>query len=266
MAVTHTLIYCELKSYKNTQERLYYEGLEQKRQKEKVFDDKWKAQHPFQPNLGLRKRPSSIIQNSNNSEYDKKSEKDMHVQRYIKNNYDEKTGQPLFKPVVNPYNPEVIKKAYQVRYKQELNDQAREVDKKIAAVFRFFTLGSDVLRIQDLDCINLKNECIVLLKNVIVNIIKSNNHLTYSDFVDLVLSENLMPDINRTYDFIEGRKVSGETRKISRRTDSLSAYDSNYDQMIHKVVSDQNVNSVNHNAETLNSKKIKLTKNYSKLV
>lgn len=215
--------------------------------------------------MALRKRQASTVQSTKSINYDKKSENDLYVQRYLKNNFDEKTGQPLFKPVINPYKPEVVQKAYQARFNQELEDKARVVDKRISAVFKFFTLGADVLRIQDLDCINLKNECIVLLKNVIINIIKSNNHLAYSDFVNLVLKENLLPDIERTYDFIEGRKVTGSTNKISRRTDSLSAYDSRYDQVVQKIAKDEEPVSFGGNQQTLKTNKLKLTKNYSKL-
>ena len=246
---------------------MYYEGIEQQKQRQKDLDDKWKANHPFQPNTASKRRQSSVSYQSGSVNYDKKSEHDVYVQRYLKHNFDEKTGQPLFKPVINPYKPEVVRKAYKVRYNQELEEKAKEVDKRIQSVFKFFTLGADVLRIQDLDCINLKNECIVLLKNVIVNIIKSNNHLTYNDFVDLVLRENLLPDIDRTYDFIEGRKINGnKMKKVSKRNESVSRYDSDYDRVIEKVVNEQSANPFNDEEETIKSKRVRLTNNYARLV
>ena len=257
-------ICCKLKSYKNPAERLYYEGIENKKQREKELDDKWKAQHPFEPNLGHKRRQSSVSQISNTINYDKKSDKDIYVQRYFKNNYDEKTGQPLFKPVVNHYNPDVINRAYKTRYKQELEEKAREIDKRIQSVFKFFTSGGTMLRIQDLDCINFKNECIVLLKNVIINIIKSNNHLSYNDFVDLVLQENLLPDIDRTYEFIEARKNNKSARNIVQRSDSLLQCDSTYDKTIERVINDQNIKPTD-NEKPIASNKIKLTKNYSRI-
>lgn len=230
------------------------------------MEDQWKAVHPFQPNLINTRRASSIVNDAKEREYNKRSGNDMHLQRYLKNNFDEKTGQPLYKPAVNPFKPQVIKKAYKARYNQEVADQAKEVDKRIAAVFRFFTLGSDVLKIQDLDCINLKNECIVLLKNVIINIIKSDNHLTYTNFVDLVLSENLLPDIERTYAFIEGRSITPEKHKANRKKDPVASYTSNYDTEIHKLMAGHDHKANNGDDEVkVKHSKYKMTKNYAKL-
>jgi hypothetical protein len=122
---------------------------------------------------------------------------------FMKDRIDTFNEKPLFVPKINQYNPEVFKKAYESKVSNELNDKSRLLEKKLRCVFNYFALNKPILKIQEIDSINIRNECILLLKNIIICLIQSKNNLTFDEFVDLMIDKDLLTDIEHTYDFLK---------------------------------------------------------------
>jgi len=109
---------------------------------------------------------------------------------------------PPFIPKINKYNPEVFRKAKEVKIAQEMRDQSKQLERKMKAVFNFFSLNQPVLRIQQFDSLNTRNECIVMFSNILIALIQSKNNLNFDEFVDLMVEKNLLSDVELAYDFL----------------------------------------------------------------
>ena len=175
------------------------------------LETQWKQSHPFRPNVN---RISKSGERNTKSNIDFKSSKcNVAIERHLRNLYDLNTQQRLYEPKISQFDHNIIHKAYKVRYNKELEEKARAIDKRLYAVFRFFSLDKNIIKIQDLDLLYMKNECIIMLKEILIGIVRGKNSLNYSGFVDVILENNLLDAIDKTYEFIQGNKTASKSRK-----------------------------------------------------
>jgi hypothetical protein len=118
---------------------------------------------------------------------------------------------PLFVPKINKFNPEVFRQAKEVKVAHDLKDQSKQIERKLRAVFNFFSLNQPVLRIQQFDSLNTRNECILMFSNIFIVLIQSKNNLTFDEFVDLMIEKNLLGDIEKAYNYLNDA-VSAPTK------------------------------------------------------
>lgn len=256
--------YSKFISYKDIGNRLFYEGLERKKEKEKELENQWKVKHPFRPSITSKRKSDDTEYHHKADIYSKTKQYHLAIRRHVQNNYDIETGHKLFTPQIYQYNADVIRKAYQARYNYELKEQAKIVDNRLVAVFRFFAFDRNTIKIQDLDLLYLKNECVILLRDILIKIIKSKNNLKYSDFVDVMLDNNLLPQVDKAYDFIQGKRiVSKSPIKIAR---GRSKSTTNYEQQIAKIVEKEIGKSTINVKSPDKSKSTRVTNTYSRFL
>lgn len=238
--------------------------MEQQKTKEKELEVLWKSQHPFKPSVSpLRKSVNSNISERDDKHFKAKNI-DIALQRHLKNTYDMETGQQFFVPRIASLKPEVIRKAYQARYDYELDDKARVVDKRLHAVFKFFSLGKPTIKIQDLDLLFLKNECIVLMRDLLLKLIQGKNNLSYSEFINTVLEGGLIPVIDKTYDYIKGKPISSKSpMKVSK---SPKRTPTTYEKQITKAIQKEMSKSTVIPKQDEKFKKARVTQNYTNLI
>ena len=253
------MMYSMLISYKNANERLFYEGIDNQLSKEKEMNRQWKLKHPFQPNTEAKRSKSKKFPIERMMP-DRSKVTETRLKQHYKNNYDEKTGQRLFEPKINPYNEEVFREAYRNRYNSELNEKAKQMDKKIKKVFYFLSLNQDTIRVKNLDCLHIKNEFIVLFRDIMIEIIRGEDNLSYDDFIDFVLENEFLDDIERACEYID-KKDRSKPRKKSRNKPYKRQ---DYDTIVNKLAKQEM--GEKQRQQRSKSPSFKPTKNYAKLI
>ena len=213
------MICCEIKSYQNPQERLFYDGIEKSAEKQRMLQKKFKELYPFQPNMGKQVgQPKTLISEEKINELanPRRSRKESFIRLLNKERLEVAKERPLFVPKINKYNPEVFRQAKGVKIAQEIRDQSKQLERKMKTVFNFFSLNQPVLRIQQFDSLNTRNECILMFSNILIALIHSKNNLNFDEFVDLVVGKNLLSDIDQAYDYINESVNPSEKRERAR--------------------------------------------------
>ena len=173
-----------------------------------------------------KKNEKNLLKRLTEKKIDKK------YNNYIKNNYDEKSGQKLFIPKIRKLNKKVFIENQKNKIKSEIDKKSKNIEKKISSVFYFLSLNKNLIRIEKIDYFNLKNDCIILLKNIIIQIIKENRNLNLDDFLDLILEYNFLEEINLAYDFIEDKGKEIKKDKKMKDSDERFYITKNYQKLI----------------------------------
>lgn len=181
--------------------------MEQIKRVQEESEQKFKKDHPFQPkthNFRHSLAESLVLTPERISKMaiPKTLPIDMRLTTYAKNRYDLKTDQEFFTPKINKYKPITMQQAYQAKVDSEFNVRSMALNKKTKAVFNFLSVNTPYLHIKQFDSLNIKNECITLLKEVIIVLIKENTEVDYDQFLNLMIENNLLFEIERAYDYI----------------------------------------------------------------
>ena len=243
------MIFSDLKSFKNAQERLFYTGIEQKKQRDEKNRQLFEEVHPFRPNFMKYSHELSTPLFLTPEKIDamsqpRKSPIKARLTGYLERRFDAETDQEFFTPVINKYDPKVFKKAYQAKLNQEINARSKNLDKKAKAVFNYLSFNRPVLSIRDFDSLNIKNECITLLKDVLIALINDKPEVDFEGFLDLMIDKNLLLEIESTYDFIKDKNEEDQTnpklRKLKKNESEItSQLQSAFDKNVRQVFKEQ---------------------------
>lgn len=211
--------YSEVTSYRYPQERLFYDGVKEMKERHAKNEDAHRQLYPFRPNPSSSKSPTRLTAaRISEMSQPRKQPVDARLQRYIQNRVDPKTSQSLYSPQINKFDPTVFERAAQAKLDQLYDQQARALDKKVRAVFNFLSLNQSVLSIQDFDSLHVRHECIALLRDVIIALINSHLGVTYNQFLEIILGKDLLCQVEDAHDFLfrEANEAAPPPRRLRK--------------------------------------------------
>lgn len=167
--------------------RLYNLAAEHARERQKYLDARFAEIHPFQPNISpsLPTPPHELIGKLSTHSRDTKL-----------------SSLPSFTPKINPVNPRVFEQARELRSEEELQSRSKVLRKKLLEVFTFLSQGRETLDISDIDSMTIRNELFLLLKDLMVEMIRSTSRLSFDQFVELVVRVKLLPKMEEVHAYL----------------------------------------------------------------
>jgi hypothetical protein len=132
----------------------------------------------------------------------------------------------------------VFEKAARARLEEALARRSKDVEKKARAVFLFLSLNQPVLDITTLDSLHLRNECIGLLRDVIVALVQQGTVVDFDAFLDLLVERELLQTVEEAYQFVtDPDPLRPSPVRRLRKTESLvsGTLTNEFDRSVRKV-------------------------------
>lgn len=189
--------------YKTPQDRIFYKGIESIKKKEELSDIEFSRTHTFKPNPTKEVKAVVTQEDIDRLVYSYKDKDIMLARKYHQHvNYDPVDGKKLYTPRVN--KSPGVKHKYTLKEIDEWNAEMREFVSQLKQIFDFLDVGATgTLHGARIAYENIHPGLLEMLQDILMLVIKRQTNLTFQDFYELVLRNDLSHQVAEVFEILD---------------------------------------------------------------